>query len=206
MALSDTAIRAAKPAPKAVRLFDGGGLYLEVAPSGGKWWRLKYRYGSKEKRLSLGTYPDVGLKAARARRDEARRLLAEGIDPSAARKASKQAAGVKALNSFRAVSQAWLAHRSTAWTPGTLKMISASLANDAFPLLGSRPIADISPTDIRHLVQGIEARGAGETASRVFQRVRSIYRFAVANELVEADPTYPLKASEIFRPRKATEY
>jgi len=89
MALSDTAIRAAKPCAKPVRMFDGGGLYLEVARSGGKWWRLKYRHDNKEKRLSLGIYPDVSLKAARTRRDETRKLIAEGIDPSAdARKRS----------------------------------------------------------------------------------------------------------------------
>jgi hypothetical protein len=91
MALSDTAIRNAKPAAKPVRLFDGGGLYLEVAPSGGKWWRLKYRHHDKEKRLSLGTYPNVGLKVARERRDAARKQIVEGIDPSAARQEAKQA-------------------------------------------------------------------------------------------------------------------
>ncbi len=202
MALSDAAIRSAKPDAKPFRLFDGGGMYLEIAPSGGKWWRLKYRHSGKEKRLSLGTYPDVGLKAARVRRDEARRLLADGKDPSASRKAERASSASKALHTVEAVGRAWLAHRSSAWAPCTRTMISASLENDVFPKLGTRPVADVQPGDIRTLVQGIEARGAGETAARLFQRLRSIYRYAVANGLVQTDPTYPLKSAEIFKPRK----
>ena len=106
MSLSDTAIRNAKPGVKPVRLFDGGDLYVEVAPGGGKWWRLKYRHGGKEKRLSLGTYPDVSLKAARARRESARQQLAEGEDPSALRKAAKATEQAKALNTLETVSRA----------------------------------------------------------------------------------------------------
>ncbi|MDR2880768.1 MAG: Arm DNA-binding domain-containing protein [Azoarcus sp.] len=101
--LTNTAIRNAKPADKAIRLFDGGGLYLEVAPSGGKWWRLKYRFGGKEKRLSLGVYPGVSLKEARQRRDDARKLLAAGIDPADNRKAAKGASAERAANSFEVV-------------------------------------------------------------------------------------------------------
>jgi integrase len=202
MPLSDTAIRNAKPGAKPVRLFDGGGLYIEIAPSGGKWWRLKYRHGGKEKRLSLGTYPDVGLKTARARRETARQQLAEGQDPSAARKAVKASERAKALNTLEQVARAWLNHRASAWSLGTQAMIAASLQNDVFPKLGSRPISEIQPGEIRALVQGIESRGAGETATRVFQRLRSIFRYAVAHELVETDPTYPLKPAEIFKPRK----
>lgn len=204
MALSDTAIRNAKAGERPVRLFDGGGLYLEVAPSGGKWWRLKYRVDGKEKRVSLGVYPAVGLRAARSRRDEARQQLANGADPSATRKAEKARARAKAMHTLEGVGNAWLAHRASAWTPGTRAMIAASLENDVFPMLGSRAVADVQPGDIRSLVQAIEARGAGETATRVFQRLRSIYRYAVAHELVETDPTYPLKPAEIFKPRRPT--
>ena len=89
MALTDVVIRKAKPGDKPLKLSDEKGLYLEIAPSGGKWWRLKFRFDGKEKRLSLGVYPDVGLKEARDRRDEARKLLADGVDPSANRKAQK---------------------------------------------------------------------------------------------------------------------
>jgi Arm DNA-binding domain len=98
MPLTDTAIRNAKPGEKPIRLFDGGGLYLEVSPTGGKWWRLKYRFDSKEKRLSLGVYPDVSLKDARDRRDASRKLLADGIDPSENRKAMKSARADRSAN------------------------------------------------------------------------------------------------------------
>lgn len=100
MTLTDTKIRNAKPRNKPQRLFDERGLYLEVSPAGGKWWRLKYRFGGKEKRLSLGVYPDVSLKDARDRRDDSRRLLADGIDPSDNRKATKAASIDRAANSF----------------------------------------------------------------------------------------------------------
>lgn len=202
MPLTDTAIRKAKATDKPMRLFDGGGLYLEVTPSGGKWWRLKFRHEGKEKRLSLGTYPDTSLKDARKRRDEARQLIADGTDPSAARQASKAAKRAKALSTVEAVARAWLDHRKTAWVERTRTVILASLENDVFPTLGARPIADIQPADIRALVQGIEARGAGETAGRVFQRLRSIFRFAIAHDVIATDPTYPLKPAEIFKPRK----
>ncbi|MBA3625964.1 MAG: integrase arm-type DNA-binding domain-containing protein, partial [Methylibium sp.] len=187
---------------KPVRLFDGGGLYLEVAPSGGKWWRLRYRFDGKEKRLSVGTYPDTSLKEARKRGEKARQLLAEGTDPSAQRKADRTARQVATMNTFEVLARAWLDHRADAWVERTRTIILASLQNDVFPTFGARPIADIQPADIRRLVQGIEARGTGETAGRVFQRLRSIFRFAIAHEVVATDPTYPLKPAEIFKPRK----
>lgn len=204
MPLTDTTIRNAKPGEKPLRLFDGGGLYLEVSPSGGKWWRLKFRVGGKEKRLSLGTYPDTGLKEAREKRDEARRQLAGGEDPSQARKAEKAAKAAEALNTFRAVALAWIAWRGDKWTAGTREAVTASLENDVFPALGGKPLGQILPADVRAVVQGIEARGARETAGRVFQRVRAVYRYAVAHDLVDTDPTYPLKPGEILRQHKAT--
>ena len=176
MALSDTAIRNAKPGMKPFRRFDGGELYVEVAPSGGKRWRLKYRHGGKEKCLSLGAYRDVSLKAARARRESARQQLAEGDDPSALCKAAKATEQAKSLNTLEAVSRAWLKHRSSAWVARTRRMIAASLENDVIPKLGERVIDGVQPVDIRALVQSIDARGAGETATRVFQRLRAILR------------------------------
>ena len=127
MALTDSAIRAAKPADKPYRLFDGGGLYVEVAPSGGKWWRLKYRHVGKEKRLSLGVYPDVGLKDARAKRDDARRLIAAGADPSAARKAARAAGVSDAENTFEAIAREWLAIRAKEWGASHLAKMTARL-------------------------------------------------------------------------------
>jgi hypothetical protein len=109
MPLSDTAIRNAKPGTKTVRLFDRDGLYLEVTSGGGKWWRFKYRFAGKEKRLSLGVYPDVELKKARRRTTEARQLLSDGVDPSVHRKATKAARQERAANSFEVVTREWIA-------------------------------------------------------------------------------------------------
>ena len=204
MALTDTQLRKAKPGEKPVRLSDGGGLSLEVTSSGGKWWRFRYRFDGKEKLLSMGTYPEIGLKEARDKREAARKLIAGGTDPGAMRKAEKAARKAAALNSVEAVSRAWLKHRASAWKPGTYAAIEASLVNDVFSELGSKPIGDIQPSDIRGVVKGIEARGAGETAGRVFQRLRAIYRYAVSHDLVKVDPTYPLKPAEIFKPRKVS--
>ena len=159
MPLTDVAIRKAKPTDSPVRMFDGGGLYIEIVPSGGKWWRLKYRYAGKEKRLSLGTYPDTGLKAARNARDTARKQLVAGVDPSADRKAEKENARVAALSTLKRAARAWLAHRAKAWKPGTLAMITASLENDVFPSLGSRPLRQYSAA--RH-----SRRGPGHRSAR----------------------------------------
>jgi integrase len=202
MPLTDTAIRNAKPSNKPVRMFDERGLYLEVTPSGGKWWRFKFRFDGKEKLLSMGTFPDTSLKKARERRDEARAQLADGADPGAARKALKLARKLGAANTLEAVAHAWLMHRANAWSERTRTVIAASLQNDVFPALGGKPISEIQPADIRNLVQAIEGRGAGETAGRVFQRLRSICRYAVAHDLISVDPTYPLKPAEIFKPRR----
>lgn len=204
MPLTDTAVRNAKPKDKPYRLADERGLCLEVRPEGGKWWRLRYRFDAKAKMLSLGTYPDTGLKEARKRRDEARALLADGTDPGAKRQAEKAQRKAEAANSFENVARAWLAHRADAWVERTRTLIWSSLERYALPALGGKPIADIQPADVRAVVQAIEAAGATETAGRVFQRVRSIFRYAVAHDLVKADPTYSLKPAEILKPRKTT--
>lgn len=203
MLLTDTKLRSLKPTERPQRFFDGDGLYIEIRPNGGKWWRFKYRYEGKEKLLSFGTYPEVPLALARTRRAEARQLVAAGTDPSAARQEAKRARQRDALSTVEAVSRAWLAHRASGWTTGTLEAITASLARHVFPVLGTRPIREIAARDIKHVVQAIDKLGAGETAERVFQRLRSIYRYALSEDLVEADPTYPLKPTEIFKPRSS---
>ena len=207
MPLTDTQIKKAKPGEKPVRLYDERGLYLEVrataAGGAAKWWRLKYRLDGKEKLLSLGTYPDTGLADARSKRDTARELVAKGIDPSQARKDDKAARAAASLNNLEAVTRAWLKERQGAWTAGTLNAITASLENHVFPDCGPTPISEIKPGDVRRIVKAVEATGASETAGRVFQRLRSIFRFAIAHELLETDPTYSLKPGEILKPRKA---
>lgn len=203
MPLTDTAVRNAKPADKVQRLFDGGGLYLEVAPSGGKWWRLKYRVAGKEKRISLGTYPDVSLKDARERRDVARKQLAEGQDPSEAKKAAK-AAELEALRtSFEAVASAWMDHMGASkWDEGTRDKISASMKGHVFPAIGRKPVSDVRPADVRELVKKLDAAGFRETAGRVFQRIKAVYRYAVSHDICENDPTASLKPSEFMSRQK----
>jgi len=145
MRLSDTAIRKVKPREKPFKLFDERGLFLLVTPSGGKWWRLKYRFGGKEKGFSLGVYPDVSLKEARERRDEARRLLANGTDPNEHRKARKAAKDDQAANSFEVVAQEWFAKHSPNWAANHANRIIRRLERDIFPWIGGKPIADIMP-------------------------------------------------------------
>ena len=130
MPLTDTQIKAIKPDTKPRKYADEKGLYLEVAPSGGKWWRLKYRFDGKEKRISLGTYPDVGLKLARARRDDARKLLAENIDPGEIRKAQKAAGEERAANSFEVVAREWYSKMASTWVPSHGEKIIRRLERD----------------------------------------------------------------------------
>ena len=143
MSLTDVAIRKAKAGEKTIKLYDERGLYLEVSPSGGKWWRLKYRFEGKEKRLSLGVYPDVGLKEARDRRDAARKVLADGVDPSANRKAQKAAKADRAANSFEVLAREWYAKFVSAWGDLHRERVLRRLERDVFPWIGERPIAAI---------------------------------------------------------------
>ncbi|EGV33198.1 putative integrase prophage protein, partial [Thiorhodococcus drewsii AZ1] len=189
MPLTDAKIRNAKPAEKAVKLFDERGLYLEVSPAGGKWWRLKYRSGGKEKRLSLGVYPDVGLKEARERREEARALLANGIDPSEHRKAQKATQQDQAANSFEIIAREWHGSRSPGWAPGHASKIIRRLELDVFPWIGSRPIAAVTAPELLATVRRIETRGALETAHRALQNCGQIFRYAVATGRAERDPS-----------------
>ncbi len=195
MPLTDTAIRNAKPAGKAKRMFDGGGLYLEVAPSGGKWWRLKYRFGGKEKRLSLGVYPDVSLRDARERRDESRKLLANDIDPSEHRKAKKAAQDERAGNSFEVVAREWYAKHSPNWATNHGNRIIRRLERDIFPWLGSKLVAEITPPQLLEVIRRIEQRGALETAHRALQNCGQVFRYAIATGRAERDPSGDLRGA-----------
>ena len=195
MPLTDTAIRSAKPSDKTQKIFDGGGLYLEVAPSGGKWWRLKYRFGSKEKRISLGVYPDVGLKEARERRDEARKLLANDVDPGENRKVQKSAKAERAANSFEAVGREWFAKHAPTWAATHAAKIIQRLEKDVFPWLGGRPIAEINAPELLTVLRRIETRGALDTAHRAQQNCGQIFRYAVATGRAERDPSGDLRGA-----------
>lgn len=195
MPLTDTAIRHARPSEKPVKLFDERGLYLEVSPAGGKWWRLKYRFAGKEKRLSLGVYPDVSLKDARDRRDDARKLLAGGIDPSENRKAQKSARADLAVNSFEVVAREWFAKHSARWSKDHAARIIRRLDHDIFPWLGRRPIADVTAVELLAAVRRIESRGALETSHRVLASCGQILRYAVATGRIDRDPSGDLRGA-----------
>lgn len=195
MPLSDTAIRQAKPAAKPVRMFDTGGLYLEIAPSGGKWWRLKYRHADKEKRLSLGVYPAVSLKDARDRRDVARKLLAAGVDPSENRKAAKSASTERAANSFEVVAREWFGKFSLKWAANHADRTLRRLERDIFPWIGSRPIAEITAPELLAVIRRIEGRGALETAHRALANCGQVFRYAIATGRAERDLSADLRGA-----------
>jgi integrase len=195
MSLTDTAVRNAKPGKKAIKLFDDRGLYLEVSPAGGKWWRHKYRFEGKEKRLSLGVYPDVRLRDARERRDEARKLLASGVDPGEHRKAHKLARNERAANSFEVVAWEWFAKYATTWATSHSEKTMRRLERDVFPWIGSRPIADIHAPEILTVLRRIEARGAGETAHRALSNCGQVFRYAVATGRATRDPSGDLRGA-----------
>jgi integrase len=195
MPLTDTAIRKAQPKDKTSRIFDGGGMYLEVAPAGGKWWRLKYRYAGKEKRLSLGTYPDTSLKDAREKRDAARKLLAAGVDPGEQRKAAKVAGEERSANSFEVIAREWHAKQSATWVELHASRIMLRMENDIFPWLGGRPIADITAKEFLVTVNRIADRGAVESAHRVLQNCGQVMRYAIATGRAERNPVADLRGA-----------
>lgn len=145
MALSDAAIRKAKAGAKPTKLSDGGGLFLLLNPNGSRLWRLKYRFAGEEKLLAFGAYPEVSLKDARERRDDARRQLAAGYDPGQARKAQKTAAADRAASSFEVVAREWFGLTKEKWESEYADLVLHRLERDMFPWLGSRPIAEITP-------------------------------------------------------------
>lgn len=188
MALSDTAIRNAKPGVKPVRMFDGGGLYLEVTPAGGKLWRLKYRFDGKEKRLALGQYPETGLKDARERREAARKLLANGIDPSAHRKSAEADKARMAANSFEAVALEWHAMKSKKWAKVTADKALVHLRTYVFPEIGQMPIASIKASVLLDMLRKVEAKGVAYTATRIREMCGQIFRYGVATGKAEDNP------------------
>jgi integrase len=193
MALTDTAVRNTKPKEKAYKLFDGGGLFLMVNPKGSRYWRLKYRYQGKEKLLALGVYPDVSLKTARDRRDAARAQIADGIDPSQARKATK--AAQSDADSFEAVAREWWGQREPNWSKTHSSRILLRLNKDVFPWVGKRPIGEITAPELLTVLRRIENRGAVETAHRIHQSCGQIFRYAVATGRAERDPSADLKGA-----------
>jgi len=192
MPLTDTAIRNAKPSNKQSKLFDGGGLFLLVTPSGGKWWRLKYRSGGKEKLLSLGTYPEVSLKEARERREDARKQIANGVDPSEAKKAAKREAAIANASTFEIVAREWMEARVETVAIGQQVKTLARMENDVFPWLGKRPISEIDAPEILVVLRRIDKRGARYTAHRTRSEISRVFRYGIVTGRAKSDPAKDL--------------
>lgn len=195
MSLTTTAIRNAKPAATAKRLFDTLGLYLEISPGGGRWWRFKYRFEGKEKRLSLGTFHDVTLKAARRKRDDARALLEDGVDPSAARKEAKREVAGRASNSFEALAREWYAKQAHVWVAQHASDVLRRLESNLFAEIGDKAIADITAPVLLAAVRKIEHRGAHDLAHRVLQVASQVFRYGVATGRCQRDPAPDLRGA-----------
>lgn len=187
MPLTDVKIRNLKPKDKTFKASDEKGLYLQISPGGSKHWKLKYRYDGKEKKLSFGAYPEVKLADARRKRDEARALLSDDIDPGIHKKERKLARLMGAENSFELVALEWHAKNIDAWTKDHGKRILTRLQKDIFPLLGKRPIADIKTQELLKALERIESRGAIETAHRTLQNCRQVFRYAIQTSRAEHD-------------------
>jgi integrase len=204
MVLTDLVIRNAKAAGKTQRLNDGDGLYLEVSPKGGKWWRFKYRIDGKEKRLSLGVHPEVSLKTARERATEARDLLRKRVDPAEQRKAAKVSAAIDHSNSFEFVARDFLKRVSASWASKHAANVVARFERDIFPWLGKRPIREITPPELLTMLRRIEERGAIETAHRALGSCGQVFRYAVASGRLERDPSRDLRGA--LPPVKVTHF
>jgi integrase len=192
--LTDTKVRTTKPADKPQKLFDGGGLFLLVTPSGGKLWRLKYRFGGTEKSLSLGRYPETSLAEARQKRDQASALLAKGVDPGDTKKAQK-ATGMQETETFEIIAREWHAKFSRSWASSHAKTTIRRLELFIFPWLGNRPIKTITAPELLAALRRIEAKGALETAHRVKQVCGQVFRYAIATGRAERDPSGDLRGA-----------
>lgn len=198
--MTDKEIQNAKPRDKPYRLADGGGLYLEVTPSGSKLWRWKYRVASKEKRLAIGAYPEVRAPEARKVMAEARAKVKAGFDPSAEKKAKREQDKVAGDYTFEAVARTWFekAHSSLAATTRTKNL--AFLEKDVFPFIGGRPIAALAAPDLLSVIRRIDGRGANDIARRVHNLCGRVFRYAVGHGLCDRDPSRDIELRDILPP------
>ena len=195
MKLNARQVDAAKPKEKAYKLADGAGLYLEVVPSGSRYWRMKYRFNGKEKRLAFGVYPAVSLAQARALRDEAKKKLAEGIDPSFAKKEEKLVRDVRLHNTFQAVALEWHGTKVSRWSEGYASDIIEAFNKDIFPYIGQQPVNEIKPLVLLNVLRRMESRGATEKAKKVRQRCSEVFRYAIVTGRAEYNPAADLTSA-----------
>lgn len=206
MALTDTEIKKTKPGEKAYALTDGAGLYLWVTPAGGKLWRWSYRFEGKEKTMSYGKYPDVPLALARELHQNARKLLASGVDPMAKRKADKLENQISQENSFEAVAKKWLAHWRVNKSIRHADSVQRRLEADVFPALGSRPINKIEAPELVKIAKAIEGRGALDIAKRALETTGQIFRYAIANGYAQRNPASDIRPSDVLKPTTKVNY
>lgn len=198
--LSDTKLRNAKPREKAYKLADGGGLFLEVMTDGRKLWRFRYfRPSGAENRLGFGTYPEVSLAQARAQRDAARAIVADGRDPGAVKQEERRAARIAAGNSFEAVARDWHATQKGSWNEVYAGKVLASLENDVFPTVGSTPIADIKAPAVLDLLRKVEARGVRDTTKRILQRMRAVFQYGIIYGLCDRNPAADIDSAAALK-------
>jgi len=198
--LTDTKIRNAKPRERSYKLFDGGGLYLEVMADGRKLWRFKYiRPSGSESRLGFGVYPGVSLAQARTQRDAARTIVAEGRDPGTVKQDARRAAKIAAGNSFEAVARDWYATQKDSWNEVYAGKVIASLENDVFPVLGTTPIAEIKAPAILDLLKKVEARGVRETTKRLLQRMRAVFQYGIVYGLCDRNPATDIDSEVVLK-------
>ncbi|MEQ1599832.1 MAG: integrase arm-type DNA-binding domain-containing protein [Methylotenera sp.] len=195
MALSDTTIRNAKPAEKAYKIYDSGGLFIQITPSGGKWWRLKFRFDGKEKLLSLGVYPSISLAQARERRDDSKKLIAINIDPSENRKQVKAITKLNTDNSFELIAREWWHSYMKGKAESHKEKVIRRFELYLFPWIGSKPIATITATQVLDVVKRIEKLNKLETAHRTLQAAGQVFRYAVQNGFTLSDVTASLKGA-----------
>ncbi|EOL6108659.1 tyrosine-type recombinase/integrase [Escherichia coli] len=195
MPLNDMQIRRAKPEAKAYTLGDGQGLSLLVEPNGSKSWRFRYRYAGKPKMISLGVYPTITLAEARSRRDEARKIVAEGKNPSEVRKEQKLALRIQSENAFEKIAREWHQMKSAKWSAGYASDIIEAFQNDIFPYVGARPVGEIKPLELLNVLRKIEKRGALEKMRKVRQRCSEVFRYAIATGRAEFNPAADLSSA-----------
>jgi len=195
MALSDATVRNAKPREKPYKLGDSGGLFLLVQPTGGRLWRLKYRIDGKEKKLALGTYPEVSLAVARSKRDEARTLIAAGKDPAIQKAREKAERKVSSENTFAAVAKEYIAKRQKEGWAESTNTKSEWFLSILEPAIGKLPVAEIRPTDVLPVLKRVEGKGNRETARRLLQFSSQVLRYAVATARLSSDPTRDLRGA-----------
>lgn len=204
MKLTVKQIDSSKPKEKDYKLSDGGGLYLLVKTNGGKYWRLKYRIDGKEKLLAIGVYPTVTLADARRKRDDAKRLLADGIDPNQQRKEQKQASKIDSVNTFKNIALEWYEGRKDRWSVGYRDDMMDAFEKDVFPHIGNRPIVEIKPIELLEVLSIMEKRGATEKLKKVRQRCGEVWKYAIITGRAEYNPAPDLASA--FVPHKREHY